>query len=74
MSVSGGGGIFHHETGKYLKPCLHHSRALPRCRHSILDTLASGQHIVCDRYAFSGIAYSAAKVGLVTRAKVVEDG
>lgn len=28
---------------------------------SILQTLSEGQHVVCDRYAFSGIAYSHAK-------------
>ncbi|EPQ25909.1 uncharacterized protein PFL1_06582 [Pseudozyma flocculosa PF-1] len=31
------------------------------CVQSILTTLAEGQSIVCDRYAFSGIAYSCAK-------------
>ncbi|KAN0059840.1 Thymidylate kinase [Thecaphora frezii] len=31
------------------------------CVQSILDTLAEGGSIVCDRYAFSGIAYSCAK-------------
>ncbi|WFC98383.1 dTMP kinase [Malassezia yamatoensis] len=33
---------------------------------SIIETLSSGQPVVCDRYAFSGIAYSRAK-GLGTR-------
>lgn len=28
---------------------------------SILQTLQSGQHVICDRYAFSGMAYSHAK-------------
>ena len=27
----------------------------------LLETLASGTNIVCDRYAFSGVTYSAAK-------------
>ncbi|KAI0080225.1 hypothetical protein K474DRAFT_358338 [Panus rudis PR-1116 ss-1] len=31
-------------------------------RSSIVDTLNEGTTIVCDRYAFSGIAFSAAKV------------
>jgi len=30
----------------------------------IESTLASGKHIVCDRYAFSGVAFSGAKDGL----------
>lgn len=29
---------------------------------SILKSLEKGENVVCDRYAFSGIAYSAAKV------------
>jgi len=32
-----------------------------QCRASIERTLASGTAVVCDRYAFSGIAFSAAK-------------
>lgn len=28
----------------------------------ILTSLNNGQHVICDRYAFSGIAYSCAKV------------
>ena len=28
----------------------------------ILETLASGTHVICDRYAYSGVAYSVAKV------------
>lgn len=31
---------------------------------SIKETLQSGQHVVCDRYAYSGVAFSAAKEGL----------
>ena len=31
------------------------------CVQSIISTLASGESIVCDRYAFSGIAYSCSK-------------
>mmetsp|Transcript_72988 Transcript_72988/g.142822 ORF Transcript_72988/g.142822 Transcript_72988/m.142822 type:complete len:246 (-) Transcript_72988:403-1140(-) len=30
----------------------------------IEETLAAGKHIVCDRYAFSGVAFSGAKEGL----------
>jgi dTMP kinase len=30
-------------------------------KKSILSTLKGGDTIVCDRYAFSGVAYSAAK-------------
>lgn len=30
-------------------------------RQSIIDTLEQGTHVVCDRYAFSGIAYSCVK-------------
>lgn len=29
---------------------------------SILQSLQKGEHVICDRYAFSGIAYSCAKV------------
>ena len=32
-------------------------------REYIRNTLEEGTHIVCDRYCFSGVAYSAAKVG-----------
>ena len=31
------------------------------CLQAVLATLRSGRSVVCDRYAFSGIAYSAAK-------------
>ena len=31
------------------------------CKEMLLETLASGTNIVCDRYAFSGVTYSAAK-------------
>ena len=30
-------------------------------RDDIINTLNNGTHIVCDRYAFSGVVYSAAK-------------
>ncbi|CAB4057116.1 tmk [Lepeophtheirus salmonis] len=30
----------------------------------ILSTLDSGKHIICDRYAYSGIAYSSSKPGM----------
>lgn len=33
----------------------------------ILDSLNNGQHVICDRYAFSGIAYSCAKVGMIEK-------
>ena len=33
-------------------------------RARIEETLASGRHIVCDRYAFSGVAFSGAKEGI----------
>ena len=32
-----------------------------RCRKSIEESLAVGTTVLCDRYAFSGIAFSAAK-------------
>lgn len=32
------------------------------CRASIETTLLAGESIVCDRYAFSGIAFSASKI------------
>lgn len=31
----------------------------------ILSSLNNGQHVICDRYAFSGIAYSCAKVRMI---------
>ena len=30
-------------------------------KKQILDAMKAGQHVVCDRYAYSGVAYSAAK-------------
>lgn len=33
-------------------------------KQTILETLKAGTHIVCDRYAFSGVAFSSAKPGL----------
>ena len=30
-------------------------------KEKIVDTLNSGTHIICDRYAYSGVAYSNAK-------------
>ena len=35
-------------------------------KEQILRDLESGITLVCDRYAFSGVAYSAAKVSLVS--------
>ena len=26
-----------------------------------MDAMKAGQHVICDRYAYSGVAYSAAK-------------
>jgi dTMP kinase len=34
-------------------------------KEQILKDLASGITLVCDRYAFSGVAYSAAKVSVI---------
>jgi dTMP kinase len=34
-------------------------------RDQILSDLKSGITLICDRYAFSGVAYSAAKVGIL---------
>jgi len=31
------------------------------CKQKILDALNSGKHVIIDRYAYSGVAYSAAK-------------
>jgi len=31
-------------------------------RQKILDAVNSGKHVIIDRYAYSGVAYSAAKV------------
>ena len=30
-------------------------------KESLVETLEKGTHVICDRYAFSGVAYSAAK-------------
>lgn len=35
-----------------------------RCSASILEALRSGTHVVMDRYAYSGVAFSSAKPGL----------
>eukprot|EP00968_Pinguiococcus_pyrenoidosus_P013746 scaffold1245_cov252-Pinguiococcus_pyrenoidosus.AAC.9 len=34
------------------------------CAAGIREALAQGQHVVCDRYAYSGVAFSASKEGL----------
>ena len=34
-------------------------------KHWLAEQLASGTNIVCDRYAYSGVAYSVAKVSLL---------
>ena len=33
-------------------------------KKQLTDILASGTNVVCDRYAYSGVAYSVAKVSL----------
>ena len=38
---------------------------------SILEMLNSGTHVVCDRYAYSGVAYSVAKVSFCCLAFLV---
>ena len=30
-------------------------------KKQIMDAMRAGQHVICDRYAYSGVAYSAAK-------------
>lgn len=34
------------------------------CKQSILDTLQSGRHVIMDRYAYSGVAFTSAKPGM----------
>eukprot|EP00750_Incisomonas_marina_P012491 INCI16902.1.p1 GENE.INCI16902.1~~INCI16902.1.p1 ORF type:complete len:222 (+),score=37.24 INCI16902.1:68-733(+) len=45
------------------------------CRARILSLLEQGTSIVCDRYTFSGVAFSASKVGMdVEWCKAPDDG
>ena len=40
-------------------------------RDQIIADLNSGVTLVCDRYAYSGVAYSAAKVGIESELKKI---
>ena len=42
-------------------------------KSKIIELLESGTNIVCDRYAYSGVAYSAAKVSYSNSYKHVRD-
>lgn len=41
--------------------CAFHAAAVVACRTALVSALLSGTTLVVDRYAFSGVAYSAAK-------------
>lgn len=48
---------------RHSPPSAHHSPP-SFCSAALLAALSSGQNVVMDRYAFSGVAFSAAKPGL----------
>jgi dTMP kinase len=44
------------------------------CRPKLLSSLQAGCHVICDRYAYSGVAFSAAKGLSIEWCKAADEG